>query len=110
MNRKLWKNPGANDVFLNLQISTGKWSGCIFDEDNSVEVGRLEPFDDGKLTREDTAGRGDVFVLNTADDDTNACYFTTNDIESNELHDADIELNNLGELEHEIEDYAKNMK
>ena len=93
-----------NDVFLNLQINSGNWSGCIFDEANSVEVGRLESFDDGKLMRQDTNGKGNVFVLNTSDDDTNACYFTTKDIEFDELHDADIELNNLGEFEHELEE------
>ena len=53
--------------------------------------------------RQDTNGKGNVFVLNTADDDTNACYFTTKDIEFDDLHDADIELNNLGEFEHELE-------
>ena len=91
------------DAFLYLQINSGLWRGCTFDEANTVEVGRLESFEGEQLMREKTNGRGNVFVLNTTGDDTNACYFTTMDIDLDELHNADIELNNLEEFEHEME-------
>ena len=39
-----------------------------------------------------------IFVLNTSDDDVDPCYFTTMDINFDELHEADKEFNGLNSI------------
>ena len=55
--------------------------------EDSVEVGRLMT---GKIEE-----KSKVFVLNTGKDETDPCYFTTMDINFDELHGADKEFNSL---------------
>ena len=55
--------------------------------EDSVEVGRLMT---GNIEE-----NSKVFVLNTQEDETDPCYFTTMDINFDELHEADKEFNNL---------------
>ena len=59
--------------------------------EDSVEVGRLMT---GKIEE-----KSKIFVLNTSDNDVDPCYFTTMDINFDELHEADKEYNELQNLE-----------
>ena len=59
--------------------------------EDSVEVGRLMT---GKIEE-----KSKIFVLNTSDNGADPCYFTTMDINFDELHEADKEYNELQNLE-----------
>ena len=73
--------------FSIYQINNGLWRNCASNVDDSVEVGRLIT---GKIEE-----KSKVFVLNTGNDETDPCYFTTLDIDFDELHEADKEFNGL---------------
>ena len=71
------------------------WGDCIYDEKSSVEVGNLMGMP--------TTGTNGVFLLNSQDDVSNACYFTTKEIEFDALHEVDKEMVELEKWEKELE-------
>ena len=75
-------------LFISMfQINNGLWRNCALDEENSVEVGRL--------MTDNIEEKSKAFVLNTGKDKNDPCYFTTMDIDFDELHEADKEFNDL---------------
>ena len=67
------------------------WGDCIYDEKSSVEVGNLMGMP--------TTGTNGVFLLNSQDDVSNDCYFTTKEIEFDALHEVDEPFIELKKLE-----------
>ena len=73
-----------------FQINNGLWRKCASSVEDSVEVGRLMT---GEIEE-----KSKVFVLNSGNDKSDPCYFTTMDINFDELHEADKEFNGLNSI------------
>ena len=71
------------------------WGDCVYDEKSSVVVGNL-------MGNPNTETNG-VYLLNSEDDVTSACYFTTDDIKFDALHEVDKEMVELEKWEKELE-------